>query len=74
VLGTAGDWELVVGACPPDRLLHAVSATAMTKASAPHDRLRAIIMIKRYALSLSTARVPRRMIRTSCAAAEAVAT
>jgi hypothetical protein len=61
-LAAAGDWTLVDGACPPGwLLLHAVSATAMTQASAPHDRLRAIIMIKRYVLFLSTARAARRV-------------
>lgn len=61
VLATAGDWTLVVGACPPDWLLHALSTIAVAQASAPHHRLRAIIMIKRYVLFLSTARAARRV-------------
>jgi hypothetical protein len=73
LLATAGDWTLVVGACSPDLLLlHAVSTTAMAHASAPHDRLRAIIMIKRYVLLLSTARAARRILSASCVAAAAV--
>jgi len=70
LLATAGDWTLVVGACSADRLLHAVSTTATAQASAPQDRLRAIIMIKRYVLFLSAARAARRIVSVSCPAAE----
>lgn len=73
VLAAAGDWTLVDGTCPPGwLLLHAVSATAITQASAPHDRLRAIIMIKRYVLFLSTARAARRVLSASCVVAAVV--
>jgi hypothetical protein len=73
VLATAGDWTLVVGACPPDWLLHALSTIAVAQASAPHHRLRAIIMIKRYVLCRTTAPTPRRILSASCGAVAAEA-
>src|SRR5215468_4958973 len=63
LFAAADDWTTVVGGGPPpDRPLpQAVSTTARAHASAPHDRPRAIIMIKRYVLFLSTGRAARRI-------------